>query len=356
MMQLLKRIRGRLQRKASRLIVKVLSRLARKSRLIWLIYVVRYRLSYKLAALCSGVSMNRDGQANLYNFRRNIHRLEKGLSAKQLKGVFAEDYILETVNYLMQNKSLRTFDKNTIAWGEAVLDQYFRTSQHTSKVAEAHRLYQSLEPENSQPAWHPYPEKCRPDVVVEYEALCQLALRRRSVRHYLDKVVEFDVVEKAMKVAALSPSACNRQSFKFLFFNDKHIVKQISEIPGGIAGYEVPSIVIVVGSYRGYFDERDLNIPVIDSSLAVMAFLFALETLGLSSVCINWPNLPDRDKRIRQLIHLEDDEFVVILIGVGYPNPDGKIPFSAKRDLRDLLLCNERIRNREIGVKSGDSA
>lgn len=347
MMQLLRKIRNRMRKKVSELLVviKGLIHLAREGRLAWLIYVVENRLQYKLNALYSGMLANRSGKANLYNFRRNIHRLEKGLLYKQLKDAFAEDYILETVNYLAQIKSSGVSSKNTIAWGEAVLDKYFKICLHTPKVAEAYRLYQSLEPENSQPTWHPYSEECRPELSVEYGAFYQLALRRRSVRYYLDKTVEFDVVEKAMKLAALSPSACNRQSFKFLFYNDKRIVKEISELPGGVTGYEIPSIVVVIGCYRGYFDERDADVPIIDSSLAVMAFLFALETLGLSSVCINWPILPDKEKRIRQLIHLEEDEFVIMLIGIGYPNPEGKIPYSAKRDINELILCNERIRN-----------
>lgn len=268
--------------------------------------------------------------------------LEKGLSHKQLKESFGEAYILETVNYLAQFKSQGPTEKCTIAWGEAVLHEYFKTVLHTRKIAEAYESFQSLDPKNSQPNWYPYLEKSRKKVAVEYEALYQLSCRRRSVRHYLDKTVEFDIVEKAMKVAARSPSACNRQPFKFLFYNNKTNVRRISEIPGGVAGYELPSVAVVIGSYRAYFDERDVNTPIIDASLATMAFLFSLETLGLSSVCISWPNLPDRNEKIRQLIHLEEDEFIIMLIGIGYPDPEGKIPYSAKKDINELILCNEK--------------
>ena len=311
--------------------------LAKEGRLPWLIYFVWHRARWWLLALYSGVRMNRSGQGTLYNSRRNIHRIEKGLLYAPPKAVFAEDYILETVSDLAELKSSGDCDSSTLAWSEAVLDKYFKTCEHTKKVEEAHRLYQKLEPKNVQPAWCPYPAKDRPDLVVEYEALYQLALRRSNVRYYLDKTVEFGLVEKAMRVAALSPSACNRQSFKFLFYNDKDIVRRISQLPGGMTGYEVPSIVVVLGSYRGYFDERDALVPIIDASLAVMSFLFALETLGLSTVCINSPSLPDKEKRIRELIHLEQDDFIVMMIGVGYPDPEGKIPYSAKRDISELI-------------------
>ncbi|HOP47872.1 MAG TPA: nitroreductase family protein [Desulfobacteraceae bacterium] len=330
------------------LIIKGLFRLLKKGRLNWLVYIEEGRLRYNLNALYSGIKMNRNGKGKLFNFRRNIHRIEKGLSQKNLKDTFAEDYILDTVNYLAQSNYLKNSDKIEVAWGKSVLSQYFLRCSHTVAIAKAYTIFKKLSPKNDLSIMYPYPEKDRPKLAVEYKDMYQLALRRRSIRQYIDKVVEVDVIEKAMKVAALSPSACNRQSFRFLFYNDKHTVNKISNIPGGIDCYKVPSIIVVVGIYRGYFDERDHNVPVIDASLTAMAFIFGLETLGLSSVCVNWPALPDCDEAIRKVIHLEDDEFIVMLIGVGYPDPEGKIPYSAKRDISELLLSNKLIENKKI--------
>ncbi|RCJ25522.1 hypothetical protein A6770_27705 [Nostoc minutum NIES-26] len=314
--------------------------------LFWSIYVINTKLRYKFDALYYGLLINKNSQANLYNFRRNIHRLEKGLSYQHIKSLFAEDYIWETVYYLKEDEELGLFDANTKKWGESVLDLYFQTCQHSDKIREAYELYQTIKYETNESNcldWIPYTSDSRPALSINYEALYQLALRRRSIRFYLKNEVDPVLIKKAMDVAALSPSACNRQSFKYLFFNEKRLVKEIAQIPGGVTGYEIPSVVVVIGSYRGYFDERDINAPLIDSSLSVMAFLFALETLGLSSVCINWPNLPDREKKMRQLIYLEPDEFIVMLIGVGYPFSEGKIPYSAKRSIENLIMVNERI-------------
>ena len=313
------------------------------NRFTWLYYVYRSRFQFRLNALQAGMKMNRKDQANVFNFRRSIHRIEKGLSFKHLRDVFAESYILETVNYLAQIESSGNLNVKTVSWGVSVLNEYFLKCKHTEQVSEAYSLFRNINLENKQPDWNPYCEKSRVNLSVDYHALYQLSLRRRSVRHYLDKEVEFTLIKQAMEVAALSPSSCNRQSFKFLFYNDRLMVDQISAIPGGVAGYEIPSVVIVVGSYRGYFDERDIAVPVIDSSLAMMAFLFTLETLGLSSVCINWPNLPDKEKRIRELVKIERDEFIVVMIGVGYADPEGKIPYSAKREVDELIFCNARV-------------
>jgi nitroreductase len=324
-------------------ILKTGSSLLSDKHFAWSVQIVKNRLRYKFDALYFGISMNQASKANLHNFRRNIHRLEKGLSYQTIKDVFAEDYILETINYLKEAKTKNTFDQNTVAWGEAVLELYFKTCKHTERIATAYQQYQNLNVNNCYPGWVPYSEHKRPKLEITYDSLYQLALRRRSVRFYLDKKIEPHIIQQAIQIASQSPSACNRQSFKFLFFNDKPFVDKLAALPGGVVGYELPSIVVVIGSYRGYFDVRDINAPIIDSSLATMAFLFGLETLELSSVCINWPNLPDREEKIRQLIHLEKDEFVVMMVGVGYPDANGKIPYSAKKALSDLLLINERI-------------
>jgi nitroreductase len=258
--------------------------------------------------------------------------------------VFAQKYILSTVHLLRKGELNNTFENSTKYWGRAVLEHYFQHCEHVDEIEQAYQIFRHLSTPNTCPDWIPYQESQRPALTITCDQLYQLALRRRSVRHYLDKPVEAELIEQAMTIAALSPSACNRQSFKFLFFNDKAFVKQLSEIPGGIAGYEVPSIVVVVGSYRGYFNERDVNVPVIDAMLAAMAFLFALESLNLSSVCINWPSLREPERKIRKLIDLKDDEFVIMLIGVGYSSPEGRIPFSAKRPTSELLLINQRIK------------
>lgn len=326
------------------LIMKSLVKLIRRKQLGWLVYTVENRLQYRLNALQVGIRMNRSGQADLFNLRRNIHRLEKGLSHITQKDYFAEAYIIETVNYLEKLLLLNPEDNNLLFWSVAVLENYFAVTSHTPAIKAAHERFLKIKLANQHPDWHPYSAANRPALTVNYDDFLQLGLRRRSVRNYLDRPVGFEEVKKAMEIAALAPSACNRQPFHFLFYNEQEIVRQIAAIPGGAAGFNLPGVVIVIGRYRAYFDERDAAVPVIDASLSVMSFLFACETLGLSSVCINWPNLPDRDRRIRRLIQLGDDEFVVMLIGVGYADPIGKIPFSAKHDVNTLISCNERIR------------
>ncbi len=302
------------------------------------------KLRFKFNALYHGIKRNLQSIDNLYNFRRNIHRLEKGLSYPVTKKTFATDYILDTVNYLKSGKKEQSFDWETVSWGEAVLKLYFSKVEHRDTVAKAFAIYSSIVNEDVNEKLVPFQGKYKKELSVSYQALHDLAVRRRSVRYFLDKKVEEGLIKKAYEIGKMSPSACNRQSFDLLFYNEKSIVDKLASIPGGVQGYTLPSVIVITGNYSGYFDERDINAPIIDANLAIMPFLFALETLGLGSVCINWPNLPDRERKIREVINIGKHEFVIMMVGIGYPDPEGKIPYSSKRSPEEVIKVNAKIK------------
>ncbi len=145
-----------------------------------------------------------------------------------------------------------------------------------------------------------------------------------------------------MQVALLAPSVCNRQPFEFRIFDDRALVKKVIEIPFGLAGYghNVPVVAVVVGQQRHFFDERDRHLIYIDSSLAVMGFLLALETLGLSSCCVNWPDIESQEKEMASLLGLSPDERPVMLLAIGYPDLDGMVANSTKKSLSQLRHFN----------------
>jgi nitroreductase len=67
-----------------------------------------------------------------------------------------------------------------------------------------------------------------------------------------------------------------------------------------------------------------------------MSFLYALETLGLSSVTINCPDFGIIENRFKKKLNLKLYERPILMIGVGYAKSEGRIPYSTKKSL-DLL-------------------
>jgi nitroreductase len=110
----------------------------------------------------------------------------------------------------------------------------------------------------------------------------------------------------------------------------------------GTKGYahNIQTFIVVVGNLDAYFDERDRHLIYIDGSLANMSFMLALETLGLGSCPINWPEIESREKLMEDFLKLNPWERPIMCIGVGYPDPEGKVAFSKKRDLSKIRSYN----------------
>ena len=278
--------------------------------------------------------------------RRNIHMAEKGLTMRPRRDTFAVAYIEETVTLFDQllHQDPPVIYPEVENWAREVLDRYFAaTASSTDPAIERARTrYMTLHwtgEGDSESGPHP-PFTTAPPV--EYGPLLELAKRRKSVRWFEPRAVDRDVVDKAMLVAAEAPSACNRQPFTFRIFDDPDMVAAVSAIPMGTAGYghNLPAVAVIVGDLSAFIDERDRHLIYTDGCLAAMSFIFALESQGVASVCINWPDIAEREKRMAKLLQLRPHERVVMLVGFGYADATGHTPHSAKRALPQLREYN----------------
>ena len=118
-----------------------------------------------------------------------------------------------------------------------------------------------------------------------------------------------------------------------MFCNNKEKAVAIAKCAGGTAGFaeNLPAIIVIVGDLSAYPFPKDRHLIYIDGSLAAMQLMLALETLGLSSCSINWPDVSSAERKIRKIIDLKDYERIVMLMAVGYADPEGGIPFSQKK-------------------------
>ena len=288
-----------------------------------------------------------DGRAALdaaaFTLRRNVHRLEKGLLMRPRRDVFARDYIGETVD--AYRRASGAADADLMRWATDVLDEYFDVVKADGRISGAREDYGKARDQNAQQAEVrrvPYLRDTAP-LSVSIEDFEALAHRRRSVRWFRSDPVPREVVDRALAAALQSPSACNRQPFTFRLFDDPALVQQVAEVPMGTKGYvhNIPAVAVIVGRQRAYFSERDRHLIYVDGSLAAMSFMFALEVQGVGSCPINWPDIPDREEKMTELLGLEADERPVMLVAFGYPDPEGAVAFSQKKPLSEARTYNE---------------
>lgn len=315
------------------------------------------------AVLCGRLRYEEDdllAARSEYRLRRNVHRLEKGIIMRPRREVFAARYIEETVHCFAERLDHASWtggsnggaaaacavpaDDDELRWARDVLHTYFQVAGGHPAIDRASARYQALgvAPEAEPRPVAPYLRDLSAPPPVAYESLLALMNRRRSVRWFLPRPVPRELIDRAVLAAAQSPSACNRQPFHFRIFDDPALAVRVASLPAGTKGFEhnFPVVVAVVGRLRAYFDEKDRHVVYIDGGLAAMSFVLALETQGLASCCINWPDVEPRERRMAALLGLEPDERVVMLIAVGWPDPDALVPASGKKPLDRLRTYN----------------
>jgi nitroreductase len=298
----------------------------------------RLRYAAMLAAPTTGFAL----------LRRNIHRLEKGLLMVPRRPVFAVDYIQETAEcfekIVASGKCAVVEPNSEMQWAYDVLTKYFQVTQRHPRTESARAVFERLAQRMTacRTALVPYKRELEKPCPVTFEALLALSRRRRSVRWFLQQAVPRELIRRAMEVATQSPSACNRQPFVFYVIDESQLLRSAVSLPLGTGGYEhnIPVLVVVVGQLRNYFSERDRHLIYIDASLAAMSFVLALETLGLSSCMINWADVEDRERKMAELLNLEQDERPILCMAIGYPNSEGLVAYSQKKSGDAILRFN----------------
>ncbi len=306
-----------------------------------------------------------DEQALSHALRRNVHMLEKGLSARDRRQAFAAGYIdatLDTYAALIALRNGAGHCRETL-WAHDVLEAYFAACapgpEREARWRRFHGLPVPLRPGAAaeafpSPTAAPYRAGDRAAPAVGYEALLSLALRRRSVRWFQRRPVERSLLDQAMRIAALSPSASNRMPYEFLVLDDPPLLRRLAVLPRGASVFagQVPALVVVLGDLSAYAEEAYRHTLYVDAALAAMSFMYAAEVLGLGTCPINWADIDPQERAFYEILpDIPPYKRPVLFIAVGYADESGLIPFSSRKENARILRYPAAVREAaESGV------
>lgn len=256
---------------------------------------------------------------NLFLYRRNIHRLEKGLLLYDGSRGFALDYIEQT---LKLHRNLLDEDGSPfeiLDWGKSVLSEYFKLPfAPVQLLSPQDQLTDALTYSNER-------------VHKISDSFSEIALARRSVRHYRQQLISTDELERVMQLACTSPTACNRQPYRFAVVQGP-LAGQVLGLAGGTSGWSenVRNVCVVIGDLSAYSSDTDRHLIYIDSSLATMQLINAMEMIGIVSCCVNWGHSRTQNEDLAKIVRLDKFEQPIMLVAFGYPTSKVKAPISAK--------------------------
>ena len=174
-------------------------------------------------------------------------------------------------------------------------------------------------------------------------------LTRRSVRKFLDKPVEHDVLEQVIATAAYAPSWKNTQVTRYHVFDNQEIKSTIANKYTLGFSYNTGTIeaapqVVAITAVKGRSGiERDGTCTtnkgdawlMFDAGVATQTFCLAAYEYGVGTVIMG---VFDAEK-VAELLHIPENEVVVALVPIGYPDESPVAP--RRKSVEDLLTFCE---------------
>ena len=273
------------------------------------------------------------------DLRRDIHRLEKGITSKNRRKFFGLEPCEACIIALEKDKCT---DKSTDLWAYSVLSEYFNVVEF-AEGTKLHKLFNRFTrlQLNSSINLNSYVSYKKLDSNRKLRTFESLVESRRSIRSFKNTKLDRKYVSEALSLAINSPSACNRLPFRFIVLDDDEMIRSVGELAAGTAGWlnNIPCLVTVVGDWSCFSDVADRNTPYIDASFSVIQLLLKLEKDHFGGCVINWKNTKEIDNEIRKLLKLDSWEHVIMLVAIGIPE-EINLPLSLKKDLNSVVVWN----------------
>ncbi|HBM17200.1 MAG TPA: NAD(P)H nitroreductase [Lentisphaeria bacterium] len=161
---------------------------------------------------------------------------------------------------------------------------------------------------------------------MDYDNFIKLVRARHSCRSYKTDEVPDELISKCIEASRVSPSACNKQPWRFIIVKDKELRQKICSegvLPGVPMPWmkDAPVLVAIcaltdltVHKFASFLSKVDYR--QIDIGIAGEHFVLAAQSLGLGSCWIGW----FKEKKVKKILNIPWNVKVLSLFTLGYPS------------------------------------
>lgn len=174
------------------------------------------------------------------------------------------------------------------------------------------------------------------DSKIDYE---KFLASRHSVREYLKKSLSEKDINRAVEVAILSPSACNRQMCKVYYVKNQKKADKLISLAQGFGGFEKDTISLLVVTFdvSANYMVGERNQGWLNAGLFSMNLVNALHSIGIGSCFCQFGNSAKDEEKVKKILGTSASERVAIFIAAGYYCDEMLIPYSPRKGVSDIL-------------------
>ncbi len=156
-------------------------------------------------------------------------------------------------------------------------------------------------------------------------------LTRRSIRHYLDRPVEREKVERALEAAHWAPSGKNNQPWRFVVVQGREVREGLAQltVSGRIIREAPVAIAVFMDKEVSYHREKDIQ----SIGACIENMLLAFHCQGLGAVWLG--EILKNRRKVETMLKVPHTWEFMALVSAGYPARDGT---STRRPLEEVVV------------------
>ena len=155
---------------------------------------------------------------------------------------------------------------------------------------------------------------------------------RHSCRYFKQAPVPEALIEQALALARLTPSACNRQAWRTHVFEGKDCHRLLAW-QDGCHGFESePTACILVTASRKAFLHYEMYQAYVDGALYGMTLIYALESLGLATLPLSCGFHSWKLSGLSRF-DIPASEAPVMIVAFGYPEENMRVAVSSRKEI-----------------------
>lgn len=287
------------------------------------------------------IRTDRDMHKMQYTLLRENHIIEKGMSMRNTRVGFGQAKVSALIERLRKYNSLYgSADKAFLSYPLSTIKAYI-AFQHNDGVdiSTIENAFSQLCEEagiHSNDLETPAGIKTMKADDIRRSAagdFSSLLYSRHSIRYFNDELPPKEQLEKALTLAARTPSACNRQAWHthIFFGEDAH---ELLRMQGGCNGFtdDIHCCIVVTADMKGFLGHEPFQC-FIDGGLYAQNLINALHFVGLGGIPLSCGFMSSQLLAMQKRFNIPKNEVMTVIVGTGIMFDEMKIAISTRRPI-----------------------
>lgn len=287
------------------------------------------------------IRTDRDKQKMQYTLLRENHIIEKGMSMRNTRVGFGQAKVTALIERLRKYNHLygsadKAFLNYPLSTIKTYIDYQHKDHVDISNIEDAYlSLCKEAGVESKDLEIPAGITAMKADDIRRSAAgdFASLLYSRHSIRYFKDEQPSKELLEKALTLAARTPSACNRQAWHthIYFGEDAH---ELLRMQGGCNGFtdDIHCCIVVTADMKGFLSHEPFQC-FIDGGLYAQNLINALHFVGLGAIPLSCGFMSSQLLAMQKRFNIPKNEVMTVIIGTGIMFDEMKIAISTRRPI-----------------------